>query len=161
MKYLRMTMWTGRDAHPMTTIIPATSLTKSIHVMANEQRQLNTAIMGPPIEVEVHELPDTVTCEQAIMDIIASRPHPLTQAERAHLTVLDWGLSLLLMLNPGGIARGTVASPMTSAELEAVLLMIAAAPEYRDQSIHMYASDRTAVSLVHGKVEIGKSPELP
>lgn len=157
MKYLRMTMWFGRTAEPMTTVIPETSLQIPIHSAATQQRALMQAqgLPGPVIEVEVHELEDGLGEREAILKIIASRPTPLSVEEHCKLTVFDWAVDLLSQLNPGGTAQTTRPAPLAVADLRDILDRVAKTPGYKDQRINMVASDLTSVCLVNGKVVVG------
>ena len=152
MKYLRMTLWLGRKANPMTSIIPERDIDISIHSAANQQRTLSATMMGPPVEVEVHEVADSVPVESAVIEIIKSRPEPLTPEQHAQLTVFDWAMDLLDKMKAGGVVQTTEPAPLDVAALTATLTEIAAVPTYRDQTFNMTASDLTGVALVRGEV---------
>lgn len=152
MKYLRMTMWIGRRANPMTSIICERDLRVPIYTAANEQRVMSAAMMGPALEVEVHELPDTLTLEEATLQIIRARPQPLSKEEHLELTLFDWAMDLLEKLNPWGIAQTTEPCPLDITALTRILHQIAASPKYRGQTFNMLMPDRTEVSLVNGEV---------
>lgn len=148
-------MWLGRNAEPMTTIVPETSLRIPIHSAANQQRQMTQALMGPPVEVEVHELEDGLDERAAIQKIMESRPEPLSDEERFKLVVYDWALDLLEKLTPGGVAQTTQPAPLPVDALREVLERVAKEPKYKDQRINMVASDLTSVCLIKGKVVVG------
>jgi len=156
MKYLRLTMWLGRTAAPMTTIIPADQLTMSIYAAATHYRQLNQTLPGPPVEVEVHEYPDELGVTEATLQIIQSRPEPLDQQTAHEHTTLDWAMDLLDTLTPGGVAQTTKPAPLDTETLVRLLTRVASAPEYNGQRINMTARDLTEVSLVDGAVITGK-----
>lgn len=156
MKYLRMTMWLGRKANPMTSIICERDLTVPIYTAANEQRVLSAAMMGPPLEVEVHELPEGLSLPEATMRIIQSRPEPLSKEEHHKHTLFDWAMDLLEKLNPGGTAQTTEPCPLDITTLTQILYRIAASPKYRDQTFNMLMPDGTEVSLVSGEVKTSK-----
>lgn len=154
MKYLRITMWLGRNAEPMTALMRETDLSVNIHEAATLQRGMAQADgVGGFTEIEVHELPDEMTLEEATMEVAKIRQEPSSARARHMNTAYDWGLALLEKLTPGGVAQTTEDSPLSVADLEEVLLKIAAAPTYRGQIFRMTAKDHTAVSLVNGKIE--------
>lgn len=154
MKYLRITMWMGRNAEPMTALIRETDLRVSIYEAATAQRTMvqNDGI-GGFTEIEVHELPDGLSPEEALIEITRVRQEPTPARTRHMNTVRDWGLALLEKLTPGGVAQTTEDAPLGVDDLEAVLLQIAAAPNYQGQIFRMTAKDHTAVNLVSGKIE--------
>lgn len=154
MKYLRITMWLGRNAEPMTALMRETDLTVDIHEAATLQRGMAQADgVGGFTEIEVHELPDNLSIEEATMEVAKIRQEPSSARDRHMNTVHDWGLSLLDKLNPGGVAQTTEASPLSVADLREALLKIAAAPNYRGQIFRMTTKDQTEVNLVDGKIE--------
>lgn len=156
MKYLRVTMWTGRKANPMTSVIRETDLRIPIYSAANEHRTLSAGMMGPPVEVEVHDMPDELSVDEAVMRIIKERPEPMSRDDHCKHTMFDWAMDLLLKLKPGGIAQTTEPSPLDITTLTHLLYRIAAAPEYRGQRFNMFTRDRTEVSLVNGEVVTSK-----
>lgn len=156
MKYLRMTVWLGRRAEPMTTIIPESELPIPIHTAATQQRTLLKGVAGPLVEIEVHELGDDLLPQEAVLQIIASRPEPLTDEQRHELTVYDWAMDLLLQLKPGATAQTTQPSPLSVAALTRVLKRIAAAPSYTDQTFNMISHDLVEVALVRGEVRTSR-----
>ena len=156
MKYLRMTMWIGRNANPMTSIICESDLTIPIYTAANEQRTLSASMMGPPLEVEVHELPDGLSLQEATICIVRDRPKPLSKEEHHKLTLFDWAMDLLEKLNPSGTAQTTEPCPLDITTLTVILYQIAASPKYRGQTFNMLMPDRTEVSLVDGQVITSK-----
>lgn len=156
MKYLRMTMWLGRTAEPMTTILCETDMKIPIHTAATLQRQMLQSMPGPLVEVEVHELDDSLSMADAVMTIIQSRPEPLTAEQRHQLTVYDWAVDLLGRLNPEGVVQTTEPSPLTTESLTSVLQRVAAHPAYQDHTFNMEAADGTGVILARGKVRAGR-----
>lgn len=154
MKYLRITMWLGRNSEPMTALIRETDLTVNVHEAATLQRGMAQADgVGGFTEIEVHELPDALSLEEATMEVAKIRQEPSSPRARHMNTLNDWGLSLLEKLTPGGVAQTTEDSPLNVADLTEALLKIAAAPSYRGQTFRMTAKDHTSVSLVNGKIE--------
>ena len=136
----------------MTSIISEKDLRVPIYTAANEQRILSARMMGPALEVEVHELPDGLSLEEATVRIIKDRPEPLTKTEHYKHTLFDWGMDLLEKLNPGGVAQTTEPSPLSIAAMTQILERIAAEPKYRGQTFNLFMSDLTTVSLINGKV---------
>ena len=156
MKYLRMTMWLGRRANPMTSIICEKDLRVPIYTAANEQRVMSAVMMGPALEVEVHELPDGLPLAEATLHIIRERPEPLSKEEHYKHTLFDLGMYLLEKLNPGGIAQTTEPCPLDVTTVTHILYRIAASPKYRGQTFSMLMPDRTEVALVNGEVITSK-----
>lgn len=152
MKYLRMTMWLGRRANPMTTIIPEDSLTIPIYYAANRHRELSAAMMGPPVEVEIHEYPDNLSMQEVSTRVATERREPLSDKANAQNTLFDWAMVMLDQLNPGGVLQTTLAAPLDVDDLCVTLRYIANSPSYRGQTINMTAKDQTLVSLVKGVV---------
>ena len=152
MKYLRVTMWVGRKANPMTSVIRETDLRVPIYTAANEQRVLSAGMMGPLVEVEVHDMPDALPVEEAVMRIIRDRPEPMSRETHLKHTLFDWAMDLLEKLNPGGTAQTTEPCPLDVTTLTQMLYRIAASPKYRGQTFNLFMSDLTTVSLINGKV---------
>lgn len=147
-------MWLGRNAEPMTALMRETDLSVSVHEAATLQRGMAQADgIGGFTEIEVHELPDSLSLEEATMEIARIRQEPSSARARHINTVYDWGLTLLDKLTPGGVAQTTEDSPLSVADLEEVLLRIASAPNYRGQIFRMTAKDHTSVNLINGKIE--------
>lgn len=158
MKYLRMTMWTGRNAAPMTSIVAETDLRVPIYTAASQQRALNNNMAGPAVEVEVHEFPDDMDPAMVAVNIAKARTKPLDEETRHTLTVFDWAMDLLSHLTSTGVAQTTQPAPLTAHALAEVLTRVAAEPAYRGQSFKMTSFDLTPVNLVNGKVTVGNTP---
>lgn len=135
----------------MTAVLPETSLKLPIYTAATRQRT-ELVMMGPGVEIEVHEQPDSMSVEEAVLTIINSRQQPLSDEERYRHIAFDWAMDLLHLLNPGGVARTTKPAPLTTTDLVDILERVAKVPEYQDQTIMMEAQDHTHVALVHGEV---------
>lgn len=152
MKYLRTTMWFGRknNANPMTSIICEQDLRVSVYTAANEQRAMSGVMMGPPVEVEIHEMPDELTREEAVMCIIRDRSQPMSFEEHLRHTMFDWAMDLLERMKPGDVAQTTQPSPLDYTTVTTILLRVAASPKYQNQTINIVMADRTEVSLVGG-----------
>lgn len=154
MKYLRVTMWLGRNAEPMTALIRETDLRVSVYAAATAQRELaqSDGVAGFT-EIEVHELSDELSLEEATFEVAKIRQEPLSPRERHINTVFDWGMALLEKLNTRGIAQTTEEAPLDVNDLREVLLKIAASPGYQKQEFRMTAKDGTSVRLIDGKIE--------
>lgn len=153
MKFLRVTMWLGKDAAPMTTLTPEADLRIGIYAAATAQRTMaqQDSMLGFT-EVEIHEFPAGTSLEEAALVVTQTRRSPMPARERHMQTMRDWGLSLLEQLNPGGVAQTTERAPLSAEDVVQVLRQIAAAPNYHRQNFRMTARDGSAVELVEGEV---------
>lgn len=156
MKYLRMTLWLGRKEQPLTSITPESALPRPVYTAATDLRARAASSIGPAVEIEIHDVPDDVSVEDATMRIIRERPQPLSQEARHKNTLFDWAMDLLTKLKPGGTAQTTEPCPLDITTLTQVLYRVAAAPNYQNQRFNMYLADRTEVSLVNGEVVTSK-----
>jgi hypothetical protein len=155
-KYLRVTAWVQGRPDPVTTVIPEDSLREPIYRAATNHRAV-LAMGGGGVtdyEVEIHDL-DAKSEVEAMVTILAERQERLPDERRHLLTAFDWVMDTLLKLNPGGIAQTTAPSPLPAPVLGEMLARVAVQPEYRGQTVNMFAEDWTAVSLVAGKVVMG------
>lgn len=161
MQYLRVGAWYPGRATPLTSVIAADSLREPIYVAANNHRAAlaaPSAVQGIDYEVEIHDLPDSVSEVEAILRISMSRKAKLPQVERDRHTLHDWCRAMLHRVKPRGLVQNTERGPLSVGDIKEVLEVVAMAPDYEGQTFGILARDGTLVQLALGEVTVLPGP---
>lgn len=144
MRVLRATMWTP-ELEPISMVMREVDLGVPLDEAAEEQRILP----GGFVCMDIFEVDDDADIMEATMEA-TRRQQEVIQREHDQALLYYWDASKFGQLAAGGVLTGTLPCPLSAAEIEIVLIQLAAHPEYRGQTIIAIAEDHTVVMMKDG-----------